>query len=68
MSARGDFKKFVRQIERAGGIVEPGRGGHVLVYVDGVHVTTLSNQGGSKGYSKAEEASRRTLRRAGLKL
>jgi hypothetical protein len=67
MSERGDQRKFIREIERAGGVVREGRGDHKLVFVNGVHVATVSRKG-AQGYSNDRAATRRALRKAGLKL
>jgi predicted RNA binding protein YcfA (HicA-like mRNA interferase family) len=67
VSARGDFKKFVKQIEKAGGVIEAGRGSHLNVYVDDVLVATIS-PGGTRGHTGTADATRRHLRRAGLNL
>lgn len=67
MSERGDQRKFVREIRRAGGEVREGRGAHKLVFVNGTHVATLSVEG-AKGFSNDRAATRRALRKAGLRL
>lgn len=67
MSARGDARKLVKEIRAAGGIVEQGRGGHMLVYVGRRHVATISINA-TKGQNAAHHATRRTLRAAGLNL
>lgn len=65
MSARSDFRKFVKEIEAAGGTIRRGRGSHLLVYVGGRHITTISPSG-TKGRNGTAKASRRELRQAGL--
>lgn len=67
MSARGDYKKFLKRVEKAGGVIYPGRGNHLNVYVNDVHIATISDSG-NKGYSGDMKASIRALRQAGLKL
>lgn len=67
MSVRGDQRKFLREVERAGAVVERrrGKGAHAAIFVNGRLVASVGATG-TKGYSNDQSATRRALRAAGL--
>lgn len=65
MSARGDIKKLIKAAERAGADVRRGRSHHIIS-VDGEQVAVVSEH--SKAQSSDLLATKRALRKAGLKI